>query len=518
MEGAFKNIGQRVDNALTNYLRNTTTDQEILDFYGEGNIIGRKGIPEGRKEIFDQLDASKNLLFSPLRPESDRPKFNVGGIDQQIGYDYKTTDMPGVVNPATGRPWQMTFGVLPKDFGSSSLTPAAQQFLVDFRVPKNTGNDYSFATGPHIQDRIDVEVKNRLENDPYFGKQPDRLRQEIEQIKNKPSDIGDFSGQPATPKTWQEQGYITEKPANFKSNVLNEFKNRIIETQGSFGGVSTLSPVEQRGAANPQWRADLYEREGLAGPVSEQPFSSGYGGGTKDVQRFTTGKERLLPLQPYSEFLGKYDSTRSSAINTPPASDFTPFQKAVGTRNYLIGKNILEGRGSLGAGFRSGLSVGAADFIPSPEAIRDVYAGKPIEAIKKTGIEMLSGIPTAAAAGAAVAAAPALAPIATSAGGALVLNRAAAAANEVVRQQTGEDIVSKTRQFLGTTPRTDITDRPRTGSQPLTASVRPMTTTQRREHERQQNQNELQRRFRLAGQRFNPARGEFGLSEMFFGR
>lgn len=30
--------------------------------------------------------------------------------------------------------------------------------------------------------------------------------------------------------------------------------------------------------------------------------------------------------------------------------------------------------------------------------------------------------------------------------------------------------------------------------------------------------NELQRRFRLAGQRFNPARGEFGLSEMFFGR
>jgi hypothetical protein len=37
-------LRQKADEFLTNYLRDTTTDQEILDFYGEGNIIGRKGV------------------------------------------------------------------------------------------------------------------------------------------------------------------------------------------------------------------------------------------------------------------------------------------------------------------------------------------------------------------------------------------------------------------------------------------------------------------------------------------
>ena len=36
-------LRQKADEFLTNYLRDTTTDQEIIDFYGEGNIIGRKG-------------------------------------------------------------------------------------------------------------------------------------------------------------------------------------------------------------------------------------------------------------------------------------------------------------------------------------------------------------------------------------------------------------------------------------------------------------------------------------------
>lgn len=351
-----KGIRGKIDDFFTNYLRNTTTDQEILDFYGEGNIIGRKGIPANDKELLDAVEASNELSSSPLRPSTNRPNYAVGGIDQKIGYDYKTTDMPSVIDPATGRPWQMTFGVLPKDFGSGQLTPSAKQFLLDFRIPTNAGNDYSFATGPNIQDRIDYETNFEIRNDPYYGKNPERLEEKLNKIRNQDNWIGDYSGSPQTPRTWQERGYITDKPTNLKQEVIKEFKNKIFETQGPFGGVSTLTPVQEKNARNPNWRADLYETEGLAGPLSNQTYNTGYGVESKNVQRFTTGSERLLPLQPYSEFY-QYEPTSISAVATKPAEDFTPFQKAVGTRNYLIGRNVLEGRGSLGAPVRAARSI-----------------------------------------------------------------------------------------------------------------------------------------------------------------
>lgn len=410
MPESVKNLQQKLDNFLTDYLRNTTTDQEILNFYGEGNVVGRKGIPANDKELLDAAEAARQLTTSPLRPTIDRPDFQVGGIDQSIGYNYTTTDMPGLVNSTTGRPWQMTFGALPKDFGSSSLTPAAQQFLVDFRIPRNAGSDYSFATGPNIQDRIEFETKHLIENDPYHGRQPERLQEKLNEIQNKSSYIGDYSGQPMTPKTWQDLGYVNEKPANFKEEVLKNFKDKIFEAQSAFGGVSTLTPVEQKAANNPRWRADLYQTEGLAGPLSDQGFSSGYGGGSKDVQRFTTGSERLLPLQPYSEFFQRLDATPASALATKPAEDFTPFQKAIGTRNYLIGRNVLEGRGSLGApirAVRTAPQVAVSSVKPATKAllldagINYALGASPQEAVVTAvtdpiSAENLGGAPTAA--------------------------------------------------------------------------------------------------------------------------
>jgi hypothetical protein len=130
----------------------------------------------------------------------------------------------------------MTFGTLPKDFGSGSLTPAAKQFLVDFRVPVNAGNDYSFATGPNLLDRIETETKDLKQNDPYYGRRPERLQEDIDIIQKQSNRIGDYSGQPQTPRTWQERGYITEKPTGFKENVLNEFKNKIFENTRTFWG------------------------------------------------------------------------------------------------------------------------------------------------------------------------------------------------------------------------------------------------------------------------------------------
>jgi hypothetical protein len=162
-------------------------------------------------------------------------------------------------------------------------------------------------------------------------------------------------------------------------------------------------------------------------------------------------------------------------------------------------------------GLKGGISVGAADLIPSPEAVRDLYAGQPLSALQRTGQSIVEGLPLAAAIGGTVAAAPVLAPLAGATGTALTLNALGAAGNEVVRQQTGEGVVSKLRQALGTAPRTGIASRPQS-TQPYvqprlvqTKAVNPVVQ-------------QIQNRLGLAQSRFNPARGEFGLSEILFGR
>jgi hypothetical protein len=94
----------------------------------------------------------------------------------------------------------------------------------------------------------------------------------------------------------------------------------------------------------------------------------------------------------------------------------------------------------------------------------------------------------------------------------------AKALNEVVRQETGEGIVPKVRQFLGTAPRTGVSAPQAQGEKPLTAEIRPLTQAQREKMNQQATQSEMQRRLELVKQRFNPRKGEFGLSELIFGR
>jgi hypothetical protein len=165
----------------------------------------------------------------------------------------------------------------------------------------------------------------------------------------------------------------------------------------------------------------------------------------------------------------------------------------------------------------SSLLPGAADLIPSPEAIRTGYAQGPAKMGKQMAQEFIQSLPTAAGA-AMLLSAPALAPLAPGIGAGMVGTAGAKALNEVVRQETGEGVVPKLRQALGTATRTGVASPARTGPQPLTAQIRPLTQAQRKEQNRQQNRSEFQRRMDLAGERFNPRRGEFGLSELLFGR
>ena len=160
------------------------------------------------------------------------------------------------------------------------------------------------------------------------------------------------------------------------------------------------------------------------------------------------------------------------------------------------------------------LLPGAADLIPSPEAIQTGYREGLGPMAQQMGREFVQSLPQAVGYSAALAAAPVLAP---GVGAGMVGTAGAQALNEVVRQETGEGIVPKLRQAIGTAPRTGVASPARTGPQPLTAQIRPLTSAQRTEQQRQQNRSEAQRQFELAGQRFNPRRGEFGVSETLRG-
>lgn len=173
----------------------------------------------------------------------------------------------------------------------------------------------------------------------------------------------------------------------------------------------------------------------------------------------------------------------------------------------------MKGAAELGQAIKatpSSLLPGAADLIPSPEAIRTGYEKGPVEMGKQMGQEFLQGLPVSAAA-AGVLATPALAPLAPGIGAGLVGVAGGRALNEVVRQQTGEGIVSKLRQALGTESRTGRANKP----QPARPYVQPQIVPTRQVNPVVR---ELQNRVGLAGQRFNPAKGEFGLSELLFGR
>ena len=208
-----------------------------------------------------------------------------------------------------------------------------------------------------------------------------------------------------------------------------------------------------------------------------------------------------VPIQPYRSdpFRQGPDTYKRSYFSVDPVS-----AAAQGAREY--GRALRR--------TPAALLPGAADLIPSPEAIQTGYREGLLPMAQQMGTEFVQSLPQAAAYSAALAAVPVLAP---GVGAGMVGTAGAKALNEVVRQETGEGIVPKLRQAIGTAPRTGVASPARTGPQPLTAQIRPLTQAQRTEQQRQQNRSEAQRQFELAGQRFNPRRGEFGVSETLRG-
>lgn len=386
MPNLLEKLQQKTDAFLTDYLRDTTTDQEILDFYGEGNIIGRKGILDTPGAVIREMSDNYKL-------PGERPNIKQEIIQSDLmglsGGETKLLNLEGSIDPSTKKPWQMKFETLPFP-GGGTPTTAAQRFLKDFRVPTGNTVDYGFETSPNVVDLNTKQITELINTPSSYvnsaaaflaedagtplsdsGPLRQATQEDIEKIRARTMPYTRMSGKMLTPSDYKnERGF--EIPSNLKNETLERFKSEIMQTEKPFGSVSQLTPVREsyenvRPGGDADWRANLYEKTGLAGPMTEVSVKGAYGPSTGNVQMFTRGNERLLPIQPYTEFLDKYSASKPSALNTTPAADFTPLQKTIGTRNYLIGKNILQGRGPLGAGFNTASNIAVSVPLFDPE-------------------------------------------------------------------------------------------------------------------------------------------------------
>lgn len=296
----------------------------------------------------------------------------------------------------------------------------------------------------------------------------------------------------------------------YSSGDLLKQKRRAGLTEATSSTLRKLQPFLGGGQSLPNLRGAAYQTAGF-GPTSQEGTQYAY----------IDAEGRVVPLQ-----LGRPEAGLAGSVKADPGRNALEVRQArlpLTTKSYYsVPPEVIAAQGlkELARGVRqtpSALLPGAADLIPSPEAIQTGYREGPLAMGRQMAQEFAQGLPVSAAA-AGVLSTPLAAPFAPGVGAGLVGTAAARALNEVVRQETGEGIVPKLRQAIGTAPRTGAASPQRAIPRPLTAQIRPLTSTQRAEMNRQQNRGELQRRIDLAKERFNPAKLEFGLSELLRGR
>ena len=286
---------------------------------------------------------------------------------------------------------------------------------------------------------------------------------------------------------------------------------RLREDQGKSSSESSILRREEKfKGQQPNRRGAAYRSVGF-GPLTAQG----------NQMLYMNSEGNIVPLQvsrPSASLAGGV-----SIEDSPLRAEVSQSREPLTAKAYYSADPIsmaAQGAREYGRALRrtpSALLPGAADLIPSPEAIQTGYREGIGPMAQQMGREFIQSLPTAAAAS-SVLALPAVAPLAPGIGAGLVGTAGARALNEVVRQETGEGVVPKLRQAIGTAPRTGFASPASTKPRPLVAQVKPLTSEQKAEMTRQQNRNELQRRIELAQQRFNPRKLEFGLSELLRGR
>jgi hypothetical protein len=435
-----------------------------------------------------------------------------------VGEDFLVQRYPGAASPRTGE-YEAAFK-FDEDTGEVLESSPGDRDAYRVKVnPARTGEFYLETSGQlsNLTDVPSINAMRFLRDNPVTG------TGSISFDTAKPG--GDYTGYSAQTDlpaaiTKQFESFVRNeamKPARAGALISNNpvssedlYRARVNrgETSDTSSTVRKLEPFVAEGQRLPNLRGSSYMSAGF-GPVSS-------GGGQ---YAYVDADGNVIPLQ-----LGRTEKGLKGEIDLRSgrpyvAQDVLPLSS---TPRYYQADPVTAGaRGALelGRAIRrtpSALLPGAADLIPSPEAVQTGFREGPLPMVRQMGREFAQGIPVSLGA-ASLLATPAVAPFAPGIGAGMVTTAAARAANEAVRQQTGEGIVPKLRQAFGTAPRSGVASPPRVGPA-VTPQIRPLSQAQRNEAQRRQNRNEVQKRIDLARERFNPMRGEFGLTELFLGR
>ena len=299
---------------------------------------------------------------------------------------------------------------------------------------------------------------------------------------------------------------------------------------------TALSETNNRGMLqlfNEAYGDLLNDYESDPGPKTKAALMDLIEQGEEVASRVSTNIDPVFPTDvPLTKGDKSFVITRQGAQDWNVVNSFdntfVPDTKELNTRGFTPA-NVTNNFG----GRMAGLAWGAAEAIPSAESIRLLFERGWKPAAWQYGKEQIQGAPVGAGVGLVSYAAPAIGPYALAAGGAAVLSNAAEAGNELVRQTTGESALSKLRQAIGTKKRTGYSGKGASLEERIAAEqaqIRNPPTVQRLGDNKTkfgnrtplENMNplaaEAARRLRMAADRLNPARFEFGLTELVFGR
>ena len=285
------------------------------------------------------------------------------------------------------------------------------------------------------------------------------------------------------------------------SGDLLRTRLRAGETPETSSTVRKLKPFEEAGQALPNVRGVAYQSAGF-GPTDVAGAQ----------YTFISPEGEAIPIQFRPSEPGLRGRVQNMASGARVAQGALPATSPRYFGSAIPGLGVEEVN-QIGRNIRrtpASLLPGAADLIPTREAVRRGFQEGPVAMGQQMGTDFLAGLPLSIPA-AAVLSTPVVASLAPGIGAGLVTVAGAEALDEAVKQQTGEGIVPKLRQFIGTEERTGAAAKPKPARPYVIPRVVP---TKPRNPVIQEAQN----RFGLAKERFNPAKGEFGLSELLFGR